>query len=148
MQSKIILISKGWSLELLLTKNTQWQAICNGMGIGIGGFIGNALFLTFESEDFSNNYIRPLFGIEKKSGGLITLKCKSALFRKMAIFVPSIKVDFFLSSSVHVYDGAHFSLHVDFDLHFQEREESEEACDRIGTRANGEALRTHSDKHG
>jgi hypothetical protein len=54
----------------------MWQPLCNGIGMGAGGFVGNALFLTLESEEFSNDYIRPLFGIEKKTGGIINIKSK------------------------------------------------------------------------
>ena len=42
--------------------------------MGAGGFTSNALFLTLESEEFSNDYIRPFFGIAKKSGGIINIK--------------------------------------------------------------------------
>jgi hypothetical protein len=62
----------------------MWQPLCNGVGMGAGGFVGNALFLTLESEDFSNNYVRPLFGIAKKSGGVVNIKSLSIHLKKNA----------------------------------------------------------------
>jgi hypothetical protein len=41
-----------------------------------GWFIGNVVFLTLESENFSNNYIRPLFGLPNQTYGVVTLDSK------------------------------------------------------------------------
>ena len=44
--------------------------------MGLGGFLGNAAFLVFESTDFSNKYIRPVFNLSPKPHGIITVECK------------------------------------------------------------------------
>jgi hypothetical protein len=43
------------------------------MGFGFGNFIGNAVFLTLESAKFCNR-IRPFFGLESQSHGILTAK--------------------------------------------------------------------------
>jgi len=53
-----------------------WQSICNNVGFGAGMFIGNAAFLTFESQNFCNQYIRPIFRLQPQPQGLITYQGK------------------------------------------------------------------------
>jgi hypothetical protein len=50
----------------------MWQPLCNGIGMGAGGFVGNALFLTFESEEFSNDYIILCSESRKRPAELLT----------------------------------------------------------------------------
>ena len=56
--------------------SVQWQAVCNSMGVAIGAFVGNVGFLTFESEDFCNSYVRPFFNLPRQDFGIINLKRK------------------------------------------------------------------------
>ena len=44
-----------------------------------GWFVGNVLFLAFESVDFSNTYVRPLFGLSAQTHGLLTIDSKTAV---------------------------------------------------------------------
>jgi hypothetical protein len=67
-------------------ENVQWQATCNSFGIGVGNFIGNAAFLVFESTDFSNKYIRPVFNLSPKPHGIITVEC-NFFFHNLIIFI-------------------------------------------------------------
>ncbi|RNA05481.1 acetyl-coenzyme A transporter 1 [Brachionus plicatilis] len=46
-------------------KFSSWASICNNAGSTAGVLVGNSLFLILESESFSNNYIRPFFGLER-----------------------------------------------------------------------------------
>lgn len=55
-------------------ENLGWASICNNAGATTGVLIGNSLFLVLESGDFCNEYIRPVFGLNSHSQGLITLK--------------------------------------------------------------------------
>ena len=65
-----------------------WQAICNSVGAGIGGFLGGALFLTLESEKFANQYIRPILGLEQRDRGIVTIKGKIFIIYKPYIGTP------------------------------------------------------------
>ena len=47
--------------------------------MGLGGFLGNAAFLVFESTDFSNKYIRPVFNLSPKPHGIITVECNLSI---------------------------------------------------------------------
>ena len=49
------------------------KAICNGIGIGGGIFIGNSGFLIAESTNFSNQF-RTRFGMPTQNHGFITLR--------------------------------------------------------------------------
>lgn len=64
----------GWGLTILSKENLGWASICNNAGATTGVLIGNSLFLVLESSEFSNDYIRPLFGLPSQKHGLITLK--------------------------------------------------------------------------
>jgi hypothetical protein len=50
--------------------------LSESIGKTTGWFIGNVLFLVFESKDFSNQYFRPFFGMEQQENGLITIDRK------------------------------------------------------------------------
>lgn len=50
-----------------------WSSTCNNTGQTAGWFIGNVVFLVFESADFSNKYFRPIFGLANQPYGLITI---------------------------------------------------------------------------
>ena len=41
-----------------------------------GWFLGNVVFLVFQSADFSNKYIRPLLGLPAQPIGVITVDSK------------------------------------------------------------------------
>ncbi len=52
----------------------SWQSTCNGIGQVLGVYIGNNVFIILESSNFSNQYIRPVFGLDKQLDGIINLK--------------------------------------------------------------------------
>jgi MFS transporter, PAT family, solute carrier family 33 (acetyl-CoA transportor), member 1 len=66
-----------------IRENVSWASTCNCVGQSIGWLIGNILFLVFESESFSNQYIRPLFNLPSNNSGIITI----SLFMKFFGFV-------------------------------------------------------------
>ena len=61
------------------SKNTGWQSICNSIGMGTGGFLGGALFLTLESEKFANQFVRPALRLEPRNYGIITIRSTSQM---------------------------------------------------------------------
>lgn len=54
-------------------ENVGWASTCNSVGQTAGYFLGNVVFLAFESTEFSNKYIRQPLHMELQSTGLITL---------------------------------------------------------------------------
>ncbi|CAF3370773.1 unnamed protein product [Rotaria socialis] len=63
----------GWALSMLSRENVGWASTCNSVGQTAGYFLGNAVFLAFESKDFSNLYVRRPLHMEFQPTGLITL---------------------------------------------------------------------------
>ncbi|CAF0992405.1 unnamed protein product [Rotaria sordida] len=63
----------GWALSMLSRENVGWASTCNSVGQTAGYFLGNVVFLAFESKDFTNRYIRQPLNMELQSNGLITL---------------------------------------------------------------------------
>lgn len=59
----------GWALSLLRPANVGYASTCNSVGQTAGYFIGNVLFLAFESPDFCNKYIRSV----PQAEGILTL---------------------------------------------------------------------------
>lgn len=59
----------GWALTMLSRRNVGWASTCNSVGQTAGYFLGNVLFLSLESADFCNKYLRS----EPKDTGLVTL---------------------------------------------------------------------------
>ena len=49
------------------------QSTCNGIGFVAGFFLSHTSFNVLESEKFCNQYVRPMFGLEQKSGGILTI---------------------------------------------------------------------------
>ncbi len=64
----------GWALTMLSKENVSWASTCNSVGQTAGWFIGNVVFLTLDSADFCNKYIRPIFGLHSHVYGIITLQ--------------------------------------------------------------------------
>ncbi len=60
-------------------ENFTWQAISNSAGTSFGQYIGNTLFLTFESAKFCNQYIRPYFNVTPSEIGIISVKSKDLI---------------------------------------------------------------------
>merc|ERR1712127_1015092 len=58
---------------MLSRDNVSWASTCNTVGQTAGWFVGNVLFLTLESADFSNKYLRPLLRLEQSDRGLVTI---------------------------------------------------------------------------
>lgn len=54
----------------MIRENVSWGSTSNSVGQTAGWFVGNVVFLAIESADFSNNYIRPLFGLDKQTYGI------------------------------------------------------------------------------
>jgi PAT family acetyl-CoA transporter-like MFS transporter 1 len=67
----------GWSISLLSKENVHWQSICNGTGQTIGYYVGNTLFILLQSAKFSNNTIRPIFGLPSKKHGVLNMEGKA-----------------------------------------------------------------------
>lgn len=59
----------GWALTMLSRRNVIYASTCNTVGQTAGYFLGNMLFLAFESPDFSNKYFRSV----PQPYGLVTL---------------------------------------------------------------------------
>ncbi|RNA14150.1 acetyl-coenzyme A transporter 1 [Brachionus plicatilis] len=68
------IVVDGWALTILSKENMSWSSTCESTGGTFGWFVGNVLFLVIESAEFSNSYIRPLFGLEAQSYGIVTLE--------------------------------------------------------------------------
>ncbi|CAD5217386.1 unnamed protein product [Bursaphelenchus xylophilus] len=48
----------GWALTMLSRKNVGYASSCNVVGQTVGFFMGNVVFLTLQSKDFANKWIR------------------------------------------------------------------------------------------
>ncbi|KAK6018036.1 hypothetical protein OSTOST_16428 [Ostertagia ostertagi] len=48
----------GWALTILSRKNVGYASTCNAVGQTAGYFLGNVVFLSLESADFANTFIR------------------------------------------------------------------------------------------
>ncbi|KAI6206495.1 hypothetical protein M3Y94_00918200 [Aphelenchoides besseyi] len=48
----------GWALTMLSRKNVGYASTCNVVGQTVGFFMGNVVFLTLQSKDFANKWIR------------------------------------------------------------------------------------------
>lgn len=59
----------GWALTMLSRRNVIYASTCNTVGQTAGYFLGNMLFLAFESPDFCNKYFRTV----PEPYGLVTL---------------------------------------------------------------------------
>lgn len=57
-------------------ENVSWGSTCNSVGQTAGWFAGQVIFLTIESADFSNKYIRPMFGLKDQTYGIVTIESK------------------------------------------------------------------------
>jgi len=64
----------GWALTLLANYNLQWASTCQTVGQTIGRFIGFTILITFESANFTNQFLRKPFLITEKSSGLFTIE--------------------------------------------------------------------------
>ena len=63
----------GWALTLLANYNLQWASTCQTVGQTLGRFIGFTVLMTFESANFTNQYIRKPLSLPEASSGLFTL---------------------------------------------------------------------------
>ena len=48
----------GWALTMLSRKNVGYASTCNVVGQTMGFFMGNVVFLTLQSKDFANKWLR------------------------------------------------------------------------------------------
>ncbi|RCN47054.1 Acetyl-coenzyme A transporter 1 family protein [Ancylostoma caninum] len=48
----------GWALTILSRKNVGYASTCNAVGQTAGYFLGNVVFLSLESADFANTFLR------------------------------------------------------------------------------------------
>ena len=79
---------------MIKRENVAWQSICNNVGFGAGMFIGNAAFLTFESQNFCNQYIRPLLKLPPQPHGLITYQGFAYFFGSVCVFCSAMLLMF------------------------------------------------------
>ncbi|UJR26029.1 hypothetical protein I4U23_007375 [Adineta vaga] len=63
----------GWALTLFASTNVIWQSTSQTIGQTFGRFLGSSFLLTFESANFTNEYIRQPLSISTKDTGLFTL---------------------------------------------------------------------------
>ncbi|KHJ99166.1 hypothetical protein OESDEN_00852 [Oesophagostomum dentatum] len=61
----------GWALTILSRKNVGYASTCNAVGQTAGYFLGNVVFLSLESADFANTFLRS--AENQKPYGLIDL---------------------------------------------------------------------------
>jgi len=59
---------------MLSKENVAWGSTCNSVGQTAGWFAGNVIFLTLESADFSNKYVRPMLGLATQTHGVVTIE--------------------------------------------------------------------------
>ena len=69
-----------WMIRVPFRENVGWASTCNSVGQTAGYFLGNVVFLSLESRDFANRYIRQPLNMELQSTGLITLPGKINVF--------------------------------------------------------------------
>lgn len=65
-------------------------ATCNNTGQTAGWFIGNVVFLIFQSAEFSNKYIRPFFNLESQKYGIMPIHHFMQLFGVLFIIATTI----------------------------------------------------------
>ncbi|UJR36109.1 hypothetical protein I4U23_028844 [Adineta vaga] len=101
----------GWALSMLARENVGWASTCNSVGQTAGMFIGRVVFLTLESNEFSNNYIRKLLSMPFQSSGLVTL-AGFLLFWGITFIVSTTLIGFFKREKDQSYDPdePHFGL--------------------------------------
>jgi PAT family acetyl-CoA transporter-like MFS transporter 1 len=63
----------GWALTMLSKENVSWGSTCNSVGQTAGWFAGNVIFLTLESSDFSNKFVRYYLGWPSQTYGVVTI---------------------------------------------------------------------------
>lgn len=63
----------GWALTLFSTTNVVWQSASQTIGQTLGRFLGYSFLLTFESGNFTNQYIRKPLSLPMQTTGLFTL---------------------------------------------------------------------------
>jgi PAT family acetyl-CoA transporter-like MFS transporter 1 len=63
-------------MAFLCRQNVGWASTCNSVGQTAGFFLGNVVFLSLESKDFANRYVRQPLNMEFQPTGLITLPGK------------------------------------------------------------------------
>jgi PAT family acetyl-CoA transporter-like MFS transporter 1 len=68
------IVVDGWAISLLSKENVAWQSISNLTGQTAGFFLGNVSFMVLESQVFSNDYIRPVFGFPRQEHGILDLE--------------------------------------------------------------------------
>uniref|UniRef100_A0A1I7XHG6 Acetyl-coenzyme A transporter 1 n=1 Tax=Heterorhabditis bacteriophora TaxID=37862 RepID=A0A1I7XHG6_HETBA len=61
----------GWALTILSRKNVGYASTCNAVGQTAGYFLGNVVFLSLESADFANNFLRS--ADDQKPYGIVDL---------------------------------------------------------------------------
>lgn len=92
------IVVDGWALTMLSKENVSWGSTCNTVGQTAGWFVGNVLFLTIESADFSNKYLRPLFSLPDQTYGLVTID--KFMFYFGIIFIISTTLVFLFKKEV------------------------------------------------
>ena len=63
----------GWALELLRPENVGYASTANTVGQGVGIQAAYSIFLALDSEDVSNEYLRPALGFQRQPGGMVSL---------------------------------------------------------------------------
>ncbi|CAF1293845.1 unnamed protein product [Rotaria sordida] len=101
----------GWALSMLSKENLGWASTCNSVGQTAGYFLANVVFLTLESKDFANRYVRQLLNLELQSTGLITLS-GFLLFCGIIFTISTTLVALFKHEIDETYDSnePHFGL--------------------------------------
>jgi len=64
----------GLAISLFSATNIQWASTSQTVGQTLGRFFGFSFLLTFESANFTNQFIRKPLSIEPKDSGLFTLE--------------------------------------------------------------------------
>lgn len=77
------IVVDGWALTMLSRRNVGYASTCNTVGQTAGFFIGNVIFITLESADFCNKYLRS--ATAQSSQGIITFE--SFLYYNGILFI-------------------------------------------------------------
>ncbi|CAF0796738.1 unnamed protein product [Brachionus calyciflorus] len=88
------IVVDGWALTMLSKENMSWSSTCESTGGTFGWFTGNVLFLVFESAEFSNKYIRPLFGLDTQAHGILTLETFMKFFGYIFLLTTTLVIFF------------------------------------------------------
>lgn len=95
----------GWALTMLKKCNVGYASTCNSVGQTIGFFLGYVLFLSLESAEFCNKYLRSV----PQTTGIVTLAWFFSFWG--IIFLVTTSFVAFYKTEEEAMDSEHESVH-------------------------------------